>query len=134
METQKPSLMGDSIRLEIFCRHLACKKLLVARSFWLQQMTYPCKGIRAAGVGAQQIAEKHMAGYHLLGPFFCPASLSEEEDESSDASSADVVALSSSSSLSDAPAQKREACSQQINLCLLKLIGAAHSRMPIRYL
>ena len=80
------------------------------------------------------MAEKHMAGSHLLGPFFCPASLSEEEDESSDASSSDVVALSSSSSLSDAPAQKREACSQQNNLRLLKLIGAAHSRIPIRYL
>lgn len=46
---------------------------------------------------------------HLLGPFFASASLSEEE-ESSDASSSDVVAFFSSSSLSDAPAQKRDAC------------------------
>ena len=67
------------------------------------------------------MAGNHCAGSYLLGPFFCPASLSEEEDESSDASSSDVVALSSSSSLSDAPAQKREACSQQIKVCLLEL-------------
>ncbi len=46
---------------------------------------------------------------YLLGPFFS-VSLSEE-DESSVDSSSEVVFFSSSSSLSDAPAQKREACS-----------------------
>ena len=97
-------------------------------------MTYSCNGKRGADDGAYQMAATDMAGSHLLGPFFCPASLSEEEDESSDASSSDVVALSSSSSLSEAPAQKREACSQQINIYLLELIDAAHSRIPIGYL
>lgn len=54
-------------------------------------------------------------GSYLLGPFFCSFSLSEE-DESSVDSSSEVVPLSSSSSLSDAPAQKREACSVQTSV------------------
>ena len=92
-----------------------------AKSLWLRQMTCRCRGIIGADRNACQMAGNHCAGSYLLGPFLAPASLSEEEEESSEASSSDVVALSSSSSLSDAPAQKREACSQQIRLCLLDL-------------